>query len=340
MASLQTVTQLRVDDGSVVQVRNTFIELVYEDAVYPVRRRAMRFNTDSPQLLAKLPSCSFSSPQEDELEVVSTPLSPSECAAFFPTAEMDKPVSPCVTRFPCEELMSEVSTDASSSSVQASPREQCVMQLANGCQQVQQPHTVFCMPVLVPCTFSAQSSTQSSSSNSTTSSCSPRQTACIPEKASARTRLLGQVIRQQESAGNGSSFLIWCVDARKLRGNSKQIVSPAFEVSTGINGRSAPFKLTLYPKRFRSYKGGATFDASKGRGHIQLKCEGEITCEANFTLSIGSESSKKVTRGPFHHDFSQNAVAVLPKAQDEWDFFGAIDSKSETFMVTLEVVLP
>lgn len=237
---------------------------------------------------------------------------------------------------PHEELMSEASTEASTSA-QTSPREQrFALNLGAGCQQAQQQRvqTVFCMPVLVP-VFPTQSST----SEPTVSTSSPKQEmVCPPDQPSARSRLLGQVIRQQRRTGNGCSMLIWCVDARKLRGNSKQIVSPSFEVTTGVHGQTAPFKLTLYPKRSRSYRGGATFDASKGRGHMQLKCEGELSSEVSFTLSIGSESSKKVSRGPFCHDFSQNAVAALPKAQDEWDFFCAIDCKSETFMVTLEIM--
>lgn len=157
------------------------------------------------------------------------------------------------------------------------------------------------------------------------------------DKPNARTRLLGQVLRKQKSFDFRCQRFAWCVDARKLHGNTKQVVSPPFEVSTEYDDKCAPFKLTLYPKRFRKCKGGVSFDGSRGRGHVQLKCEGELSSEIAFSISIGSESKKQVTRGPVPHDFSQTAVATLPKGQDEWNFFSAVDDKSETFMVVLEI---
>jgi hypothetical protein len=97
--------------------------------------------------------------------------------------------------------------------------------------------------------------------------------------------------------------------------------------------------LTLHSKNFRGCKAGTTFDAAKGCGHVQLKCEGELSAEVSFSISIGSESKRSVTRGPAQHDFSQSAVAALPTGQDVWNLFSAVDRKSETFMVTLEIAL-
>merc|ERR1740130_529695 len=57
---------------------------------------------------------------------------------------------------------------------------------------------------------------------------------------------------------NTSTYRIqWHVDARKLRGNDKQAVSPPFEISFG--GQAVTFKMMIYPKVVSDAKGGASF---------------------------------------------------------------------------------
>merc|ERR1719217_1037191 len=50
------------------------------------------------------------------------------------------------------------------------------------------------------------------------------------------------------AAGGGAYRVHWTVDARKLRSNDKQAVSPPFELSFGPHFPSVIFKMMAYPK--------------------------------------------------------------------------------------------
>merc|ERR1712187_757942 len=118
----------------------------------------------------------------------------------------------------------------------------------------------------------------------------------------------------------GHFRICWTVDARKLRGNDKQAVSPPFDLSFGTRLPNVTFKMMIYPKIIHAEKGGASFKKARGKGHIQLKCESELpagSAKVSFCLSIGSKNSMKTPRGPVFHDFSSSAVCGL---SEEWDF--------------------
>jgi len=130
----------------------------------------------------------------------------------------------------------------------------------------------------------------------------------------------------------------WHVDARKLRGNDKQAVSPPFELSFG--NQLVTFKMMLYPKVVSDAKGGASFKKAKGTGFVQLKCEAELSedvAQVKFRIGIGNGSLAE-RRGPISHNFSQSAVCGLPKDQEEFDFPSVIDADSMTFLIVLEIV--
>jgi len=162
-------------------------------------------------------------------------------------------------------------------------------------------------------------------------------------RSAARVRQLGQGLKTERSSKTGHCQMSWRVDARKLRGNIKQMVSPTFDVPLANGATGFPFKMTLYPRGYGDCKGGTSFEKSHGRGSVQVKCESQLPPELvqlGFTLTVGNGNRKKSTRGPVWHDFSESAVAALPKGQDEWDFYDVIDRQSETFVVTLEMIPP
>jgi len=136
------------------------------------------------------------------------------------------------------------------------------------------------------------------------------------------------------------SFIRWTVDARKLRGNDKQVVSPPFAICFGPQFPQVIFKLMIYPKASNLTRGGAAFKKSNGRGYIQLKCEGDISetlAQAAFWLSIGRGKQEQPHRGPVSHNFAKGAVCGLPRSDEDWDLNCVVDNDSMTFDVSLEM---
>jgi len=133
----------------------------------------------------------------------------------------------------------------------------------------------------------------------------------------------------------------WHVDARKLKGNDKQAVSPAFELYFGPDFPSVTFKMMIYPKVVSDTKGGASFKKAKGKGFVQLKCEAELSeavATVAFRIGCGQGALTQAMRGAIRHNFSHSAVCGLPKDQEEWDFTTVVCPESQTFLVILEIV--
>jgi hypothetical protein len=131
------------------------------------------------------------------------------------------------------------------------------------------------------------------------------------------------------------------VDARKLKGNDKQAVSPAFELSFGPEFPNVTFKMMIYPKVSSDAKGGASFKKGKGKGYVQLKCEAELSeavAQVAVRIGCGADALTQPMRGPIRHNFSHSAVCGLPKDQEEWDFNTVVNPDSQTFLVLLEIV--
>jgi len=158
----------------------------------------------------------------------------------------------------------------------------------------------------------------------------------LSDEADTRLCRLSTHLRRETNAITGCQQISWCVDARRLKGNVKQVVSPSFEICIDSNNTNAPFKMILHPRHVSRCKGGATFEQARGRGCVHLKCEGNLSAEVGFRISIGSSNEKKYTRGPVFHRFADRAVAGLPRGNDDWDLFNMIDRETETFIITLE----
>jgi hypothetical protein len=132
----------------------------------------------------------------------------------------------------------------------------------------------------------------------------------------------------------------WTVDAKKLRGSDKQVVSPPFEVALQPSGNSAAFKVMLYPKAEAGMKGGVSFRKAAGVGQVQLKCCSELP-EAQRTTSVritvGSGDKAQPSRGPFPHEFGPSSVFNAPKDQAYWDFGASVEHPALTFTVEVEL---
>lgn len=130
----------------------------------------------------------------------------------------------------------------------------------------------------------------------------------------------------------------WVVDARKLKGTDKQIVSPPFEVTLVPGMPPFSFKMTLVPKTID--RGGASFKKAEGVGHVQMKChtdEDELKPldRTRIRVSVGNEAQD--IRGPFGHSFYDNLVFNLPKSQADWDFGAAADAAALALLVRVDM---
>jgi len=161
------------------------------------------------------------------------------------------------------------------------------------------------------------------------------------------------VLKRELSVQSGRYRVNWTVDGRKLTSNDTVAVSPQFEIS--FFGTDIPFKMSIKPLTTGDGKGGSSFRKAKGKGKIELKCEGAFEdgtpAKMTYRLCIGSISKTgEQKRTPYRphqgitHDFTQSGVAYLPKVSaqdssgDEWDFTAVVDAESSTFVVTLEVI--
>lgn len=165
----------------------------------------------------------------------------------------------------------------------------------------------------------------------------PVQSKVVPSAPQPQTltRAIGANTREQH--------VFWTVDARKLKGNDKQAVSPPFELCFGHQreGNGATFKIMLYPKLANDSRGSSTFKRCNGRGFILLKCEADVTdyiVPITFRIAIGVGNRRQPARGPVTHDFSKSAVGGLRRFQEEWCFNDVVDLDSMTFVVCLEIV--
>lgn len=138
-----------------------------------------------------------------------------------------------------------------------------------------------------------------------------------------------------DQRADGRVEVQWPVDARKLLGKDRQIISSSFEPFPNV-----VCKLMIKPKPKGLSKGLASFQKARGCGSVELKIvEGIEKAPAfSFWLSIGSGDTKEAPRGPAEHTFASSSVCGLPKDDEDWDFRAATDVASMTFLVTLEAL--
>lgn len=163
-----------------------------------------------------------------------------------------------------------------------------------------------------------------------------------------------QTLSLHQVSGSMYSYqVVWTVDARKLKGNDKQAVSPPFALHFSEQHRNVTFKMMMCPKGKDEGKGGgpgsSTFKKTDGMGIIQLKCEGDLSStnsSVRFRLATHNKLTSQRTELSelqwfptefVQHNFSHSALCGLPKSNDVWDFAKVIDKDSMTFNVYLWV---
>uniref|UniRef100_A0A7S1QWT5 Ubiquitin-like domain-containing protein n=1 Tax=Alexandrium catenella TaxID=2925 RepID=A0A7S1QWT5_ALECA len=132
---------------------------------------------------------------------------------------------------------------------------------------------------------------------------------------------------------SGGFRVQWAVDGKKLRRNERQAVSPPFELDFGNWADRLELALVLHPSH------GSSFQKSKGKGFIDLKCmhkRPQAAARIRVSLSVGNGVTPH-TCGPTVHDFDLAAVCHLSQRQREIDFAGAVDPGSMALVVTVEI---
>lgn len=134
-----------------------------------------------------------------------------------------------------------------------------------------------------------------------------------------------------EKLGNGNIKISWPVDAKKLSGKDKQIISPSFEIFPGSS-----FKLMIKAKSMGDRKGQANFQKARGFGSVELKLlEGTASAPTlRFRISLGGSSPRETVE----HDFGNNTVGGLPGSENLFDLKSAVDSETSTVLLSLEVL--
>mmetsp|Transcript_10539 Transcript_10539/g.23992 ORF Transcript_10539/g.23992 Transcript_10539/m.23992 type:complete len:381 (-) Transcript_10539:102-1244(-) len=132
----------------------------------------------------------------------------------------------------------------------------------------------------------------------------------------------------------------WTVDGKILKSTDREKVSPEFELASGQGLR---FRMVMKALSVSSEKGGGSFQRAKGKGTIELRClngvNGQVP-DVTFRLAIGSggdPSRQQPPRGPITHNFAEHSICGLAVGNDEWDFKKVVDSRTNTFVVVLEV---
>jgi hypothetical protein len=143
-------------------------------------------------------------------------------------------------------------------------------------------------------------------------------------------------------SNEGTLLVRWTVDARKLRSNDKQAVSPSFDLSSFGNVPLASFKILMHPKAtIPGRHGGECFRKAGGRGMLQLKCESDLCdtrTDLTFWFAIGRGEARQGPCKPFTHDFGANAIADECRSVT-WNFDKVVDQVSMTFDVELEIAM-
>jgi len=129
------------------------------------------------------------------------------------------------------------------------------------------------------------------------------------------------------------------VSAAKFQSKDRQVVSEMFHIRFG--DVKVPFRVRLTAKLVHRHKHGQCFRTARGRGRLELKCEGvppENSEAVRFAFSIGSREQPEKRSEPIEHDFSGSSVGGLPASIEDWDFKAAIDAGTASCEVTLAIL--
>ncbi|CAE7350837.1 PTC1, partial [Symbiodinium sp. CCMP2456] len=127
------------------------------------------------------------------------------------------------------------------------------------------------------------------------------------------------------ATGTAGSYIVkWYVDARKLKTNDKQIISPGFELYHPGNGQVLRFLIGAFPMGWSAANPGENFNKAAGRGYFQLKCDtgpkdqGCLPCRFGFSVANGE---MRTASGRFTLNKS---MLELPREDSVFDMFGGV----------------
>lgn len=204
--------------------------------------------------------------------------------------------------------------------------------------QAPQPVTVMmpmmAMPMMGATLAAGRLQVPSSSPAPSSQQSSPR-----PEEAgSAGSKDAAALVLEQTAAG--LPRVKWNVDGSKLWSKYKQIMSPEFQLDLRGAGLQ-PFKLMILAKETKK-KGGHSFQNSKGKSELFLKCEASLPdtvelfkCRVKVSCDV---TGIEFCRGPISHRFLERHCCALQPSDDDWDLLQVVDKVGKRFELCLEVL--
>ncbi|CAE8669697.1 unnamed protein product [Polarella glacialis] len=126
-----------------------------------------------------------------------------------------------------------------------------------------------------------------------------------------------QTLTRAFSVKSGFFRVHWTVDARKLRGNDKQAVSPPFELSFGSQFPNVTFKMMIYPKVDERYGVCVKFKLKNVAGvptYLGLsRAVAGVAALLRFALHCAERYGRPYLEAPLevHHGFFSRFHAVL-----------------------------
>jgi hypothetical protein len=141
----------------------------------------------------------------------------------------------------------------------------------------------------------------------------------------------------------------WEVDAKKLDSKDCRITHTCkIRLSIDPDGQDAmsdeeagglrtEFVIWMQAEVQKKRRGCANFSASKGKGHIYVKCNEEKDMDLALSVEVGTGCPSAPSLPPFrvHHNFAQTSVLVLPTL---WDFRSAVDPNTGKLTMAFEVM--
>jgi hypothetical protein len=110
----------------------------------------------------------------------------------------------------------------------------------------------------------------------------------------------------------------WVEDGRRLRSSRTRITR-----SRALPG--GDFVFTVFPQRQSQKRGGASFQASGGRGSIEVKCSTSAAPCRLVAVAMGPKSQK------LSLDFCKDGV--VHRVPQTWNFEAGVDSRTDQFTI-------
>lgn len=150
---------------------------------------------------------------------------------------------------------------------------------------------------------------------------------------------------------NGGTFACFGVHKSSIiQSTARLYVSDSFEVD--VAGTPMEFRVQITAKQTEAKKRGHCFSMAKGKGKMELKCEGVPETDSPFRVCFlagpgvdrlyrflaGEEGALQrerlllERRETASHDFAVKSVCSLPSDQELWDFSNLLDNDKQVYV--------